>query len=215
MTEKYRKSYPPINSTLTVVQDKDYRWGAVDQQGNVVIPFGKYQWIDGFQNGLAKVKSHKDNTSAKRIKAFGFDGSVREVTDRIAEQGIINENGVEVLPLEYNIWKFYGKSFPMIKYYKGKKKYTTSYHDLYLKGRENDLLVDDKDLIFYDLNLYIEADEEDSFNRRSLCKKISFSRFNERYDNYTSEELAQMTWDAMTDGMYGDMPEDFDGDYDF
>lgn len=23
------------------------------------------------------------------------------------------------------------------------------------------------------------------------------------------------TWDAMTDGMYGDMPEDFDGDYDW
>lgn len=23
------------------------------------------------------------------------------------------------------------------------------------------------------------------------------------------------TWDAMTDGQYGDMPDDFDGDFDF
>ena len=23
------------------------------------------------------------------------------------------------------------------------------------------------------------------------------------------------TWDAMTDGMYGDMPDGFDGDFDF
>lgn len=29
------------------------------------------------------------------------------------------------------------------------------------------------------------------------------------------DELARDTWYAMTDGMYGDMPERFDGDYDF
>ena len=33
-----------------------------------------------------------------------------------------------------------------------------------------------------------------------------------RYDDY---DYMADTWDAMTDGMYGDMPEGFDGDFDF
>lgn len=32
---------------------------------------------------------------------------------------------------------------------------------------------------------------------------------------YSSREIMQDTWDAMTDGQYGDMPEGFDGDFDF
>ena len=37
------------------------------------------------------------------------------------------------------------------------------------------------------------------------------------YNNSNEEEVDYMsdTWDAMTDGMYGDMPEGFDGDFDF
>ena len=33
-----------------------------------------------------------------------------------------------------------------------------------------------------------------------------------RYDDY---DYMADTWDTMTDGMYGDMPEGFDGDFDF
>lgn len=35
------------------------------------------------------------------------------------------------------------------------------------------------------------------------------------YDYYDEPDYARDSWDAMTDGMYGDMPDDFDGDYDF
>ena len=35
------------------------------------------------------------------------------------------------------------------------------------------------------------------------------------YDYYDEPDYARDTWDAMTDGMYGDMPDGFDGDYDF
>lgn len=31
----------------------------------------------------------------------------------------------------------------------------------------------------------------------------------------TSYDYEEDTWDAMTDGMYGDTPENFDGDYSF
>ena len=33
-----------------------------------------------------------------------------------------------------------------------------------------------------------------------------------KYDDY---DYMADTWDAMTDGMYGDMPVGFDGDFDF
>ena len=34
-------------------------------------------------------------------------------------------------------------------------------------------------------------------------------------DDYEDYDYARDTWDAMTDGMYGDMPDGFDGDYSF
>lgn len=48
----------------------------------------------------------------------------------------------------------------------------------------------------------------------------SLSRDNYNYDyNYDGgdgdRDYGRDTWDAMTDGMYGDMPDGFDGDYDF
>ena len=67
--KQYRQTKFPINSRIIVVQDKDYKWGAVDEDGNVIIPFGKYAWIDGFQNGLAKVIGHNDTMSPNISRA--------------------------------------------------------------------------------------------------------------------------------------------------
>lgn len=44
----------------------------------------------------------------------------------------------------------------------------------------------------------------------------SDSLCNGDYQDYGDKpDYARDTWDAMTDGMYGDMPDGFDGDYDF
>lgn len=46
-------------------------------------------------------------------------------------------------------------------------------------------------------------------------------RFVDDVDNFRNDggndyiDYLGDTWDAMTDGMYGDMPDGFDGDYDF
>ena len=69
--KQYRRTKPPINSRITVVQNSDYKWGAIDEQGNVVVPFGKYAWIDGFQNGLAKVIGYNDSMSRNKVLHFG------------------------------------------------------------------------------------------------------------------------------------------------
>ena len=88
------------------------------------------------------------------------------------------------MPLEYNIWKFYGKDFPTIKAFKGDREYKFS---------------------FEQLNPELEFDSDD---------EVDF--YEDRFDDRPSyRELMEDTWDAMTDGQYGDMPEGFDGDFDF
>lgn len=118
--ENYRKVNEPFNSNLFSVQNKEYAWGVVDENDNVVVEFGKYAWIDGFQNGLAKVIGHNDNSSPNIVGTFDDDWNFVDAKNmpKRYEQGIINESGEEVLPLEYNIWKFYGKDFPTIKAFK-------------------------------------------------------------------------------------------------
>lgn len=171
--KEYRRKKTPINSTLTAVQNNDYKWGAINEAGEVVIPFGKYAWIDGFQNGLAKVIGIRDATNS--IVIFDDSGEPE------AAQGIVNEKGEEVLPLEYYVWKFYGKDYPTIKFFKGEKEFRVSYEDL-----EDGDWDDDWD--------------EDCFP----CE-----------DDYGDSDWREQSWDAMTDGHYGDMPEGFDGSFDF
>lgn len=184
--KKYRQIKSPINSCLTVVQDNEYKWGAIDEDGNVVIPFGKYAWIDGFQNGLTKVIGFNDNMSPNIVAIF--DSDLNEVKDgRVAEQGIVNESGEEVLPLKYNIWKFYGKDYPTIKYFEGEEEHTVSFVSL------NPLLAED------------DEDNNDDY----------LDRYDSGYDDYDDTDYMRDTWDAMTDGQYGDMPDGFDGDFDF
>lgn len=61
----------------------------------------------------------------------------------------------------------------------------------------------------FDVNKRIEELEE---KIKQINSKYSFDNV---YDSYEEPDYAQDTWDAMTDGMYGDMPEGFDGDYSF
>lgn len=79
---------------LKVIQRSDYKWGVINQDGNEVVPFGKYNWIDGFDNGLARVKIVEKGEILNKGK-----------------WGIINEKGEEVLPVIYDsIWNFLDKN---------------------------------------------------------------------------------------------------------
>lgn len=43
----------------------------------------------------------------------------------------------------------------------------------------------------------------------------SLFSYDQDSDNYEEPDYARDSWDAMTDGMYGDMPDGFNGDYSF
>ena len=50
------KSYKEYGNVI-VAQGLDYLWGVLDHEGNEIVPFGKYGWIDGFDQGLARVRT--------------------------------------------------------------------------------------------------------------------------------------------------------------
>ena len=93
------------NKNLYTVQDKNYKYAVLNIDGKEVVPFGKYSWIDGFDKGLARV----------------IIGNVTNGQNENGNKwGLIDENGKEVLPLDYdNIWNFYGKQRVTTKVIKG------------------------------------------------------------------------------------------------
>ena len=87
------------------VQDREKGYAVIDRKGIIVIPFGKYTWMDGFDHGLARVACSK--------------------------WGIINTKGEEILPLVYDkIWNFYGKNRFSTKALKDGVEKEVFFHDL-------------------------------------------------------------------------------------
>lgn len=77
------------NRTLTI-QHNDGQYEVIDIEGKVIVPKGKYSWIDSFDNGLARVNL--------------YDGEKKKY-------GIIDDESNVVLPLAYsNIWNFFNKN---------------------------------------------------------------------------------------------------------
>ena len=66
------------------------------------------------------------------------------------------------------------------------------------------------------LNSYCENYENDTIDPSNTHDNYfdPYEDYDEYYDN-EYDEWKKDTWYAMTDGEYGDMPEGFDGDYDF
>ena len=187
-----------IYGNLKVVQNNNYQWGVEDLDGNIIVYYGKYAWIDGYDHGLARVRTEGKTVFTKHIiEVFTIDGedNVEVISDSeriqqavleerktnldtFAKWGIIDEQGKEVLPVEYDeILDFFGKNSDSAKVVKD--------------GVE-------REVFFYDLNHKLPSPRQ-----RSKYKS-----------NYNRYEMKRDAWYAMTDGMYGDCPGYVD-DYDF
>ena len=84
------------NSFIYSVQSMDGNYGVITPEGKIIVPFGKYDYIGGFDRGYARVKIGKTTNG---------------LVDNNCKWGLINDVGNEVLPVEYdNIWNFYGKN---------------------------------------------------------------------------------------------------------
>ena len=78
---------------------KEGYYSVIDRHGNIIVPPGKYTYIDGFDHNLARVK----------IDGMTSINNPNEST--VDKWGLIDIDGKEVLPLDYSeIWGFYNKN---------------------------------------------------------------------------------------------------------
>lgn len=92
----YQAIVPAIGNKNLFTVNKGYKYGVITAYGEEIIPFGTYDWIDGFDRGLARVKTGKTSSN---------------LANNNNKWGLVNEQGDVVLPVEYKaIWNFYGKS---------------------------------------------------------------------------------------------------------
>ena len=54
MEQEIVKAY----NNIFVVRNKNYEWVVLNINGFEIVPFGKYEWIDAFDSGLCRVRSH-------------------------------------------------------------------------------------------------------------------------------------------------------------
>lgn len=144
------KNYKTYGKVI-VAQRADYKWGVLDLEGNEIVPFGKYGWIDGFDQGLARVRTHGDSGRGINIvalldidtenKADTIEGKDKiedyiksdrgKHPDKYAKWGIINEEGEEVLPIEYDdVWNFLGKGRSSTKVVMNGETRVVFFHEL-------------------------------------------------------------------------------------
>jgi hypothetical protein len=194
------KSYKKYGNVI-VAQRSDYLWGVLDHEGNEIVPFGKYGWIDGFDQGLARVRTQGNsgrvtNTIAiidlesDKAKVVEGRGNLEDFIrlDRAkhpeiyAKWGIINEQGEEVLPVEYDdVWNFLGKN-----------RFSTK---VVMNGTSHEVL-------FHDLNPYLPLRGQRS-SSRSYDGDYDY---NDNWGNDDGIDYEEETWYALTDGQYGDYP---------
>lgn len=116
---EYRENCAYFEQLFTVF--KDHKWGVLDHNGNTFIEFGKYDWIDGYDSGLTRVKKN-------------------------GKWGLVDYMGAIALPIEYdNIWNFYNRGRVNTKVEKGEIKKNIDFDDLLLKYNEVDCYYDDYD----------------------------------------------------------------------
>ncbi len=78
------------NNRILTIQHMDGQYEVINVDGEVIVSKGKYQWIDSFDHGFARV--HSSHHGEKKY-------------------GLIDSQGNEVLPIIYsNIWNFYKKN---------------------------------------------------------------------------------------------------------
>lgn len=180
------------SGNVIVVQHSNYEWGVIDKNGNIIVPFGKYGWIDGFDSGLARVRSHGHSGRVGNAILIIKDlenWDVVEGKDNIqryhdeerlkkpqnyAKWGIINEAGEEVLPVEYDdVWNFLGKDRISTKVVKNGVEFDIFFHDLNpslpIRGKRTDSSYhDDSEPIDNYFSIDDCYDCEDNFDEEQL-----------------------------------------------
>ncbi|MDE7386571.1 MAG: WG repeat-containing protein [Muribaculaceae bacterium] len=103
---------------VVVIEKNDGKWGVISNQGDEIVPFGKYDLIEPFFMGLARVK-----IGTVAVGKSDNYGKYR--------WGIINLSGEEVIPVEYTeLWQFHLKQKTIIRMAKGAEYHWLNLYDI-------------------------------------------------------------------------------------
>ena len=106
---KEHASHVYVFDNVVVIETKDDKWGVMNNQGDEIVSFGKYDLIEPFFMGLARVKI--GNVAVGNSENYGK-----------YRWGIINLSGEEVIPVEYTeLWQFHLKQKTKIQMAKDSK----------------------------------------------------------------------------------------------
>ena len=99
----------PENSMVFTVRSLQNGYAVIDERGSIVVPFGRYSYIDGFADGYSRVKIGRSNNG---LTEFGD------------KWGIIKEDGTEIVPPSANsISRFYKSNVPYCTINDGEREY--------------------------------------------------------------------------------------------
>lgn len=215
----YRRNYK-IHPSFLFTNDSDYvvvkkngKYGVVDKNNKCVIDC-KYDFIHPFKEGIAAVLigfywsfiNENDEIIAK-----GFE-DVKDFSDGFAavkkngKWGYINAHGILVIPCRFAEANSFSDGLAAVAF---KKNY--GYID-----KHNKTIIPFKYKYAYSFKEGIAKVGDGNGESGHISKNgsvIDWEYPRETY--YDNTDYARDTWDAMTDGQYGDMPEGFDGDYDW
>ena len=160
-----------------------------------------------------------ENTSILTYPVNGFVFGISSIGDSNCKVNLynINKKGFVSIPAisSVNEWTL----LEMIK--KGLLHISTTS----FRSKLNEIFVPKRNIFDETFRTYINNTEsvlpkDSSLPRYWYTEDSRLSDSVRQYDGYYQDyedehDYRQDTWDAMTDGMYGDMPDGFDGDYDF
>ena len=99
-------------ATVFVNTEYEHGWGAINSNNVWLVSPGKYDWVSGYNKGYARVKSGMETNENKDVDVLW---------------GVVNSEGLEVVPLEYhNIHNFYDEDYDSIKVEKDNDSITES-----------------------------------------------------------------------------------------
>lgn len=104
---------------VKVICNDEHKYAVVDENGNYIVPFGTYGWIDDFNRGYAIVR--KSRSGLTQVSKAGKKYWVR------SKSGIIDVSGNLVIPIEFDeIWRLHEGYDRMVLYRDSNNKYFDS-----------------------------------------------------------------------------------------
>lgn len=104
-----------MSGTVSVVVENG-KYGVVSSEGIIIVAFGKYDWIETFDNGLARVRT--EGLEPMTVAVIDSDGIhmteeyLKAHPEERSKWGIINEAGEEVLIIMENMPGLMRRTWP-------------------------------------------------------------------------------------------------------